>query len=144
MEERNAWMDAVAQLRAAKRIAFICVANSARSQMAEGIARMLSAPAIQIFSAGSEPSRVNRHAVEALAEIGIDISDQRSKSLDDIPLAEMDAVVVLCADEQCPVLPAGVSHIDWALPDPAGNDDEAAAFRSTRDELQRRLQAVFA
>jgi len=138
------WMEAVSELREAKRIAFICVANSARSQMAEGIARMLSAPSIEIYSAGSEPGTLNPHAVEALAEIGIDISDQRAKSLDDIPLADMDAVVALCAEEQCPVLPSGVARIAWPLPDPAGSADEPAAFRQVRDELLRRLEAVFA
>ena len=140
---REPWSAAITRLKRAERIAFICVANSARSQMAEGIARALAPEGVIVWSAGSSPTKLNDQAVRALAEIEIDISDHRAKSLTDIPLASMDAVVALCAEEQCPVLPAGVVRIDWALADPAGAPDEAAAFREVRDELRRRLARVF-
>src|SRR3546814_9614205 len=87
------------------RILFLCVANSARSQMAEGLTRYLLGDRATVMSAGSAPSRVNPYAVEAMAEIGIDISGHRSKSVDDIDPAEVDLVVTLCAEEDCPVLP---------------------------------------
>src|SRR3546814_6829004 len=85
-----------------KRILFLCVANSARSQMAEGLTRQILGDRATVMSAGSAPSRVNPYAVEAMAEIGIDISGQRSKPVDDIDPAGVDLVVTLCAEEVCP------------------------------------------
>ncbi|MFQ5549698.1 MAG: arsenate reductase ArsC [Gemmatimonadales bacterium] len=124
-------------------VVFICVANSARSQMAEGIARTLAPTGWTIHSAGSEPTGLNPYAVTALHEVGIDIRHHKSKGLDSVPLAEAAAVITLCADEQCPVLPPGVKRIAWPLPDPArANGDEIArleAFRVTREELRSRL-----
>ena len=86
-----------------KRILFLCVANSARSQMAEGLARALL-PDVDVLSAGSQPTMVNPYAIEALAELGIDISTHRSKSVDEIAPANLDFVITLCAEEVCPVL----------------------------------------
>ena len=83
-----------------------CVANSARSQMAEGIARSLAPTDVKISSAGSAPSKVNSLAVRVLAEIGIDATGQRSKSVNDIPPDDVDAVITLCAEEVCPSRPA--------------------------------------
>jgi arsenate reductase len=123
-------------------ILFLCVANSARSQMAEGLARAL-APAgsgYRFFSAGSQPGTLHPLAVRALAEQGIDIAHHRSKGLDAVPLAEADVIVTLCAEEVCPFVPGGgeVRRLHWALPDPA----DLAGFRAVRDELRRLLPTL--
>lgn len=99
------WEQEAAELRAAKprHILFLCVANSARSQMAEGIARSLAPASVKISSAGSQPSKLNPFAVKALSEIDIDISGHRSKSVGDIPPGDVDTVITLCAEEVCPV-----------------------------------------
>ena len=126
-------------------VLFLCVANSARSQMAEGIARHLAGDRLRVQSAGSAPSRVNPLAVRALAEIGIDISRQRSKAVEEIDAATVDTVVTLCAEEVCPVYLGGARRLHWPLPDPAahGASEEAALelFRSVRDALRRRIAA---
>ena len=102
-----------------KGILFLCVANSARSQMAEGIARSLAPDGVRLFSAGSEPATLNPLAVKALAEIGIDISGHASKAIETIPASEIDTVVTLCNEEACPLFPGDVERIHWGLPDPA-------------------------
>jgi arsenate reductase len=146
----DGWERDAESIRAARprHILFLCVANSARSQMAEGIARSLAPPDVRISSAGSRPSRLHPLAVTALAEIGIDISGQLSKPVDDVRPEDVDAVVTLCAEEVCPVFRAKALRVHWALPDPAhaGGDDAARldAFRRVRDELRRRLARVFA
>jgi arsenate reductase (thioredoxin) len=126
-----------------KGILFLCVANSARSQMAEGIARSLAPPGIRIWSAGSCPASVRPEAIAVLKEIGIDISGYRSKGINAIPVAEVGMVVTLCAEEECPVFPGNVQRLHWGLPDPAAISGSAqevlAAFREVRDELLRRL-----
>ncbi len=132
---------------APRHILFLCVANSARSQMAEGIARSMAPAGIRVSSAGSQPSRVNPLAIRALAEIGIDIREHRSKSVDTISPEGVDAVITLCAEEVCPVFLGKAKRVHWALPDPAaagGSDEERLqAFRNVRDELRRRLTVVF-
>ena len=140
--------DDIAGLKAAapRRILFLCVQNSARSQMAEGIARSLAPAGVEVFSAGSEPAFVRPQAIAVLAEIGIDISGHRSKSVDEFFDAGIDAVITLCAEEVCPTLPGAPLKVQWGLPDPAAHEDEAAkmnAFREVRDELSRRLTAFF-
>ena len=120
-------------------VLFLCVANSARSQMAEGLARALAPPGYRFFSAGSQPGTLNPLAVQALAEQGIDISHHRAQGLDDMPLAEADVIVTLCAEEVCPFVPGDVQRLHWPLPDPR----DLAGFRSTRDELRRRLPALW-
>lgn len=131
------------QSRPRNRILFLCVANSARSQMAEGIARRLAHGGVEVFSAGSEPTTVNPLAVVAMARRGIDISSHRSKSVDDVPLGTVDTVITLCDEEFCPDLGTGVDCLHWPLMDPAGVDgseeDRLAAFESVADELHRRL-----
>lgn len=127
-------------------ILFLCVANSARSQMAEGLARkMLGANAI-VQSAGSKPSALNPYAVEVLAEIGIDISKHSAKSVDSIDLANVDLIITLCAEEVCPVVPGRVRRLHWPIPDPAGRgttaDEKRAFFRKARDEIKTRLEAA--
>jgi protein-tyrosine-phosphatase len=128
-----------------KGILFLCVANSARSQMAEGIARYLAPPGVKIWSAGSRPTKVRTEAVAALEEIGIDISDHRSKAMAEIPATEVDIVITLCAEEECPVFLGNAWRLHWGLPDPAdvsGSEQEAFdAFRKVRDELLRRITA---
>lgn len=125
---------------------FLCVANSARSQMAEGLARDRFGDAVSVQSAGTQPSGVNRFAVAVLAEIGIDISGHRSKHVDSIDPASVGTVITLCADEVCPAYLGHVTHLAWPLPDPAGfgGTDEAqlAGFRAARDEIARRLDTL--
>ena len=101
-----------------KRILFLCVANSARSQMAEALARQLLGPRAEVMSASSNPSTVNPYAIEAMAEIGIDISGHRSKLVDEIDLTGIDLIVTLCAEEVCPVVPGRVKRLHWPIPDP--------------------------
>lgn len=129
------------------RLLFLCVANSARSQMAEGLARTLFGSLVRVQSAGSAPSRINPHAVEAMREVGIDIARQHSKSVDTIDPASVDAVITLCAEEVCPVWPGKLARMHWPLPDPATRDPGVpedvvqARFRAVRDELRFRLWA---
>ncbi len=111
--------------------------------MAEGLARACFGDAVNVQSAGSLPSRINPLAIRALAEIGIDISHQRSKSVTKIDPAAVDLVVTLCAEEVCPVFLGKARRVHWPLPDPAraeGSDEERLArFRELRDEIRRRL-----
>jgi arsenate reductase len=130
-----------------RHILFLCVANSARSQMAEGIARSLAPRGVIVSSAGSSPASVRPQAIRVLREIGIDISGHRSKGLDSIDAGSVDAVVTLCAEEVCPAFPGKAHRLHWGLPDPAAvtGTEEARlnAFRSVRDELLRRLKVLF-
>ncbi|MDE0910844.1 MAG: arsenate reductase ArsC [Myxococcota bacterium] len=128
-------------------VLFLCVANSARSQLAEGIARTLVPRGVSVHSAGSEPGKLNPLAVVAMAEIGIDISRHYSKSTDEIPSDRIGKVITLCAEEVCPVFPEHVEKFHWPIPDPAGFDgpeDEALThFRITRDDIAARLRDFF-
>jgi arsenate reductase len=128
-----------------RHVLFLCVANSARSQMAEGIARGLAPAGVRVSSAGSEPASVRPEAVAALAEVGIDISGHRSKGVDEVA-RPVDAVVTLCAEEVCPVWLDDARRVHWRLLDPAavGTPEERRdAFREVRDELRKRLAVVF-
>jgi arsenate reductase (thioredoxin) len=142
------WLVEAALLRTLqpRNLLFLCVANSARSQMAEGLARHLLGPEVRVQSAGSAPSRVNPLAVAAMREIGIDISGHASKSVDTIDPATVDTVITLCAEAACPVFLGRARRLHWGLPDPAGvtGDDAVrlAALRTTRDELQRRIACL--
>lgn len=124
---------------------FLCVANSARSQMAEGIARATFGPDVRVLSAGSKPSRVNPYAIEALSEIGIDAAGQHSKSVDDIDPEGVDLVITLCAEEVCPVFLGRARRLHWPLPDPASDDPTLTReqmlgrFRDVRDQIRARL-----
>jgi arsenate reductase len=144
------WQAEAEELRrlAPRHVLFLCVANSARSQMAEGIARALAPAGVTVSSAGSQPSRVNPLAIRALDEIGVDIRGQRSKSVDTIPPEGVDAVITLCAEEVCPAFLGKARRIHWGLPDPAGvqgtERERLESFRNVRDELRRRLEIVFA
>jgi len=131
-----------------KGILFLCVANSARSQIAEGLARTMAPAGTRVWSAGSRPTAVRPEAVAVLREIGIDISHHRSKAVAEIPAAEVDTVITLCGEEECPVFLGRATRLHWSLPDPAAAEgsveERLAAFRRTRDELRRRLEALFA
>jgi len=127
-----------------KRILFLCVANSARSQMAEGLARQILGDRVEVFSAGSKPSIVNPHAIEVMAEIGIDIAGQYSKSVDTIDPSGLDLVVTLCAEEICPILPGQVRRLHWPISDPAAQapGGPQARFRAARDLIQEKINAL--
>jgi arsenate reductase (thioredoxin) len=131
-----------------KKILFLCVANSARSQMAEGLARYLFGTHAEILSAGSRPSKVNPYAIEVMSEIGIDIRNHHSKSVDEVDAGSADLVVTLCADEVCPVLPGRVQRLHWPIPDPASDDPSLtpdqmrARFRTARDDLRARISQL--
>jgi len=146
--DEPSWRTDAERLRARSpgHILFLCVANSARSQMAEGIARSLAPADVRVSSAGSEPTRVRPQAVEVLREIGIDISGQRSKGVDEIQ-PPVDAVVTLCAEEVCPVWLGDAGRVHWGLPDPAAvegpEEAKLEAFREVRDELVKRLRVLF-
>ena len=143
------WLAEAEELRrlAPRHVLFLCVANSARSQMAEGLARSLAPAGVTISSAGSRPSRVNPLAVRALDELGIDIRSHESKSVETVSPAGVDAVITLCAEEVCPVFLGKARRVHWGLPDPAGagttEEERLQAFRDVRDELRRRLSIVF-
>ena len=128
-------------------ILFLCVANSARSQLGEGLARQLF-PGLSIQSAGSRPSRVNPYAIEALAELGIDASEHASKSVADIDPTTVGLVITLCAEEVCPAFLGRAERLHWPIPDPASSDPSLTPeqlrerFRAGRDEIRRRLEAL--
>ena len=138
---------AILRARAPRHLLFLCVQNSARSQLAEGIARFLAPPGVTVSSAGSSPAFVRPQAIQVLREIGIDASGHRSKSIDEIDAGSVDAVVTLCAEEVCPVFLGNALRLRWGLPDPAkaAGDDQAmlGAFRAVRDDLFRRMKLVF-
>ena len=119
----------------------LCVANSARSQMAEGLARAFHG--LEVQSAGSNPLRVNPHAVEVMAELGIDIAGAESTPVDTVDPDSVDTVITLCAEEVCPVFLGKAERHHWPLPDPAAVEGDVetirASFRRTRDEIRRRL-----
>jgi arsenate reductase len=125
-------------------ILFLCVANSARSQMAEGLARHIFGGRAEVLSAGSNPASVNPHAVEAMAEVGINITGHQSKSVDTIDLSDLDLVVTLCAEEVCPVLPVGVRRLHWPIADPATEEpgDPLARFRVARVAIRERIEVL--
>jgi len=129
-----------------KGILFLCVANSARSQMAEAIARQAAGARLRIQSAGSNPTRIHPLALRALGELGIDATSQRSKSVDEIDRNAVDLVITLCAEEVCPVYLGEARRIHWPLPDPAGGagseEEGLARFRAVRDELGRRIASL--
>ncbi len=127
-------------------ILFLCVANSARSQMAEGLARHLGADKVQVWSAGSAPTQVRPEAIYVLGELGIDISSHSSKTIDTIPQEQIDTVITLCAEEVCPWFPGDPVRLHWPLDDPAKPasvpwEERVTAFRRCRDQLTERIQA---
>lgn len=123
------------------RILFLCVANSARSQMAEGLARAMLPASVDVASAGSAPGQLNPLAVQALSEAGIDISGHRSKPLEDVAPETADLIVTLCAEEVCPFVPGPVRRLHWPIADPSAAGD-IAAFRTARDQIKGRIEVL--
>ena len=130
-----------------RRVLFLCWRNSARSQIAEGFGRALAPPGTEVWSSGTMPAEVQPAAIDVMREAGIDIADQRSKGLDDVPWREVDTVVTLCgeANEGCPVLASEVRRVHWPLPDPAASpeSERLRAFREARDEIKWRVSSLW-
>jgi arsenate reductase len=131
-------------------VLFLCVANSARSQMAEGLGRMIFGDRVRVQSAGTRPSRVNPYAIEVMKEIGADLGSHASKSVDTIDPATVGTVITLCAEEVCPVFLGAAQRLHWPIPDPASDDpsltrDEMLRrFRTARDSIRQKLEAYAA
>lgn len=127
-------------------ILFLCVQNSARSQMAEGLAKKSLPPEINIYSAGSSPAKqVHPMAIEVMNKAGVDISNQHPKQITDIPLGKVDVVITLCAEEICVNLPVSVKRETWLLPDPAAENDfdkRKEAFCKIRELLQEHIMKL--
>ncbi len=128
------------------RVLILCTANSARSQMAEALLRHIAGDRLDIYSAGTKPSVVNPVAIEAMGAIGIAISGQRSKHLNEFLDMPFDYVITVCdnAAETCPVFPGLAVRIHWSFPDPAAvegsNADRLASFAQVRDALEKTLR----
>ena len=131
-----------------KSILFLCVANSARSQIAEGLARKLFGARVSVQSAGSKPSRVNPFAIEVMAEVGVDLTAHHSKSAQDIDADTVGLVITLCAEEVCPVFLGRAPRLHWPIQDPASDDpslsrdDLLTRFRTAREQIQGRLEVL--
>ena len=129
-----------------KKVLIICTGNAARSQMAEGLLRHDAGDRFEVFSAGIYPSYVRPLAIEAMREVGIDISARRSKSVEEFTDQDIDYAITVCdhANEVCPVFPARTKRIHWSIADPvaAWGDDEAQlqAFRVARDDIRQRFR----
>ena len=130
------------------RVLFLCTGNSARSQMAEGLLRHFAGDQFEAYSAGLEPKTINPYAIQAMREIGLDISGHRSKSvIEYLGHVHMGTVITVCsnAEERCPIFPFSTVRLYWPFEDPAvfvGTADETLAkFREVRDLISKRLQA---
>ena len=130
-----------------KRVLVLCTGNSARSQMAEGILRHIAGDRFEVQSAGVSPTNVRPEAIEAMREIGVDISSHRSKSVDEFVDQTFDYIITVCdnAKESCPVFKGNATRIHWSFDDPAAvigtNDERLQAFRDARDQIQERLKS---
>ena len=128
------------------KVLFLCTGNSARSQMAEGYLRQAAADEFEPLSAGIDPKGLNPLAVEAMQEIGIDISQQKSKDVRNFLGQAIPYVITVCdnAKQQCPIFPRTYKFLHWSLDDPAeatgSHDDKLAVFRRVRDEIVERIQ----
>lgn len=115
--------------------------------MAEGFARFLAPAGTRVYSAGSAPRDVNPLAIRAMKEVGIDISNHRSKGLDGVPIDQIATVITLCKEDARPTLPAGVHHLHWPLPDPnatpASDGDAMVDFRRVRDQIRELVSRLF-
>jgi arsenate reductase (thioredoxin) len=127
-------------------ILFLCVANSARSQMAEGLGRMIFGDRVLVMSAGSEPSKVNPYAIEVMRELGVDLATHHSKSVQSIDPATVGTVITLCAEEVCPAFLGKARRLHWPIPDPASKDtslpreEMLTRFRTARDTIRGMLE----
>ena len=123
-------------------VLFVCVHNAGRSQMAAGLVKLRSDGRIHVRSAGSDPGEtINPAVIEAMDELGVDMSEEFPKPLTDEVVRAADAVVTMGCGDACPVYP-GKRYLDWELPDPAGRD--LATVRTIRDEIDRRVQTLLA
>ena len=121
-----------------KKILFVCIENSCRSQMAEGFAKKLTQGKIEIYSAGSKPSgKVSEMAIEVMKEVSIDISHQRSKEFGELGKESFDYVITMGCGDVCPFVPAR-HRIEWDIADPKGKPK--GAFREIRDEIEKKVQ----
>ncbi len=133
-----------------KRVLILCTGNSARSQMAECLLHHLAGSSVEAHSAGTKPVALNPLAIEAMREIGLDISGQRSKHVSEFEGQRFDAVITVCdnAAEHCPVFPGGPRQIHWSLPDPTAATgtpaEQLAAFRAVRKTLERHFREFLA
>jgi arsenate reductase len=129
-----------------QRVLFICTHNSARSQMAEGLLHRLGDERFEVFSAGTEATHVRPLAIRAMAEIGIDISGQQSKTLDRYLGEPFDDVITVCdaANETCPIFPGAKQRRHWSFEDPSkatgSEDEQLAVYRRVRDEIRVRIE----
>jgi len=129
-----------------KSVLFLCVANSARSQMAEGLGRMIFGDGTPVQSACSEPSVVNPYAIEVMREVGVDLTKHRSKSVETIDPTTVGTVITLCAEEVCPVFLGKARRLHWPIPDPASKDQSIpreemlVRFRTARDAIRGMLE----
>jgi arsenate reductase len=127
------------------RVLFLCTHNSARSQMAEAFLRHLAGDRFEVASAGTEATRVHPLAIRAMQEVGIDISAQRSKTVDSLLDDPWDCVITVCdsANERCPLFPGRTTRLHWSLEDPSqatGSEDQrVGAFRRVRDQIHARV-----
>ncbi len=127
------------------RVLILCTANSARSQMGEGLLRNLCKGSLEVFSAGTTPSQVNPFAILVMAEIGIDIREHTSKGLQQFLDQQFDYVITVCdkAAETCPLFPGPAERIHWSFPDPAAvqgsHEESLETFRAVRDAIRERL-----
>ena len=122
------------------KIVFVCVENARRSQMAQGFAEALGQGKVEVFSAGSRPAlMIDPMVIEVMKEKGIDLSDKQPKSLNDLPLVEMDYLVTMGCEETCPAIPAK-EIIEWEIPDPKGKPIEL--YREIRDIVEHKVKAL--
>jgi arsenate reductase len=127
-------------MSAKKRVLILCTGNSARSQMAEGLLRHDAGDRFEVESAGTKPSRVRPEAIEAMREIGIDISSHRSKSVDEFTNQKFDYILTVCdhAKESCPLFPGNATRLHQNFADPT----DLEAFRRVRDEIREYLKGL--
>ena len=129
-----------------KKVLFLCTGNSARSQMAEGFLKHMAVDRFEVYSAGVKPTAVNPLAIKVMAEIGIDISKHKSKSVMEFIDQSFDYVITVCGNAQktCPVFPGEHEKIHWDLEDPAeaqGSEEERiVVFRKIRDEIRKKIE----
>ena len=131
-----------------KKVLILCTGNSCRSQIAEGILRHYGRENFEVFSAGTKPSKVNETAIEVMKEIGIDISNHRSKHLDEFKNQVFDYVITVCdhANESCPLFPTKTVKLHWSFPDPPHDKEMTPEvwneFRKVRDMIHEKFRAV--
>jgi arsenate reductase len=131
------------------KVLFLCTGNSARSQMAEGLLRAMAGDRFEVLSAGTNPGGVNQLAIEAMQEIGVDISKHRSKNVNEFLGKPIEYVVTVCdrAKESCPIFPGTHKFLSWSLDDPAAatgtKEEKLQLFRRIRDEINRNIELQF-